>query len=76
MKKITIATHSGFYHADELFAIAVLKLIFEKEGSQVEIIRTRDRETAFSCDYCVDVGREYDPSKNRYDHHQVDESLL
>ncbi len=76
MKNVTISTHSGFYHADELFAIAALKLIFEKEGSQVEVVRTRDREVAFACDYCIDVGREYDPAKNRYDHHQVDESLV
>lgn len=76
MKKITIATHNGFYHADELFAVATLKLIFDKEGKNVEIIRTRDRELAFSCDYCVDVGREYDPAKNRYDHHQVDDNLI
>lgn len=76
MKKITISTHSGFYHADELFAVAVLKLIFEKKGSEVEVVRTRDKEVAFSCDYCIDVGREYDPAKNRYDHHQVDDTLI
>lgn len=76
MEKISIATHSGFYHADELFAVATLKIIFERKNKEVEIIRTRDRETAFSCDYCVDVGREYNLSKNRFDHHQVDESLI
>lgn len=76
MKNITISTHSGFYHADELFAIAVLKLIFEKENKKVEVVRTRDSEEAFACDFAVDVGRQYDPSKNRYDHHQVDEKLI
>ncbi len=75
MEIIKIATHSGFYHADELFAVATLKVIFEKENKQVEIIRTRDKDLAFTCDYCIDVGREYNVSKNRYDHHQVDESL-
>lgn len=76
MNTIKISTHSGFYHADELFAVAALKLILERENKKVEIIRTRDKELAFSCDYCVDVGREYNPAKNRFDHHQVDEGLI
>lgn len=76
MTTIKIATHSGFYHADELFAIAALIANLQKEGKQVEIVRTRDIDVAFACDYCVDVGREYDPSKNHYDHHQVDDSLI
>ncbi|OGD83671.1 hypothetical protein A2572_01470 [Candidatus Collierbacteria bacterium RIFOXYD1_FULL_40_9] len=76
MKKITIATHGGFYHADDLFAVATLKLILEKDGKKVEIVRTRDLKLALKCDYCVDVGREYNPVKNRYDHHQVDETLI
>ena len=76
MEKVTIATHDGFYHADELFAVSALSLYLRGLGKDVEIIRTRDKDKAFSCDYCVDVGREYDPVKNRFDHHQVDDSLI
>lgn len=76
MEIIKIATHDGFFHADELFAIAALKLKFQKLGNEVEIIRTRDKEKAFLCDYVVDVGREYNPDKNHFDHHQIDASLV
>lgn len=76
MKTVTVSTHSGFYHADELFAIATLRLFLQKQDLKLKIIRTRDSQEAFKCDYCIDVGRQYDPSKNRYDHHQVDKSLI
>lgn len=76
METVTIATHDGFYHADEMFAVSTLSLYLRKLGKQVEIVRTRDKEKAFACDYCVDVGREYDTTKNHFDHHQVDDSLV
>ena len=40
MKKIIIATHSGSFHADDLFAVATLSLLLGKEN--IEVIRTRD----------------------------------
>lgn len=76
MKSITIATHSGFFHADELFAISILKIFFQNQKKEIKIVRTRDAELAFQCDYTVDVGRTYDASKNRFDHHQSDSSLV
>ncbi len=62
----TIATHDGKFHADDVFAVATLLLI-EKDAT---VIRTRDRETIASADYAVDVGEEYAPERNRFDHHQ------
>jgi uncharacterized UPF0160 family protein len=63
-----IATHDGSFHADEVFAIAVLGLLDEP----VEIIRTRDRDLLAGADVRVDVGFRYDPGAGDFDHHQRD----
>ncbi len=72
MTKITIATHCGIFHPDDVFAVAVLKIYLEGKGKQVEIIRTRDEEIINKSDYVVDVGEIYDAAKNRFDHHKKD----
>lgn len=66
-KPITIVTHSGSFHADDVFAVAVLCLYIKKK---VTVIRTRDPHFFAHADYVVDVGTVYDPKKNRFDHHQ------
>ena len=58
------------FHADEVFAVAVLKLYFQKENKQIEIIRTRDQKIISQCDIAVDVGDEYGKTRKRFDHHQ------
>lgn len=65
MKKVV--THNGRFHADDLFAIATLSLVFDGD---IEIIRTRDEAEINSGDIVVDVGDQYDVSKGRFDHHQ------
>jgi len=60
-----LATHDGIFHADDVFACAILKLIHK----DIKIIRTRDNEELSKADVCVDVGRKYDGIKN-FDHHQ------
>ena len=40
-KKVTLVTHSGKFHSDDLFACAILSLVLEKEGKKGRIIRTR-----------------------------------
>lgn len=67
-KKIKIVTHSGHFHADEVFAVAVLQLFFGE--NETEIVRTRDQSVIVSGDYVVDVGGVYDPKIFRFDHHQ------
>ncbi len=62
----TIATHNGNFHADDVFSIAALKCIFPS----VKLIRTRDLELIAKADIVVDVGGEYDPDADRFDHHQ------
>lgn len=64
----TIVTHSGNFHADEVFACATLSLLLK---GNMEIKRSRDPEVFAAGDFVVDVGGEYDATQNRFDHHQV-----
>ncbi|WP_415898482.1 MYG1 family protein [Neptuniibacter sp. QD48_11] len=66
MPDITIVTHSGNFHADDVFSIAALRAIFPS----FKLIRTRDEELIRQADIVVDVGGEYDPDTGRFDHHQ------
>ena len=61
-------THSGDFHADEIFAVATLRMMLGDTPS--ETVRTRDPEVVVTGDYVVDVGGIYDRDKNRFDHHQ------
>lgn len=67
---VTVVTHDGFFHADEVFALAVLKMVFEKEEKEMEVVRTRDLDEISKADVVVDVGGVYDFAKMRFDHHQ------
>ncbi len=69
MVKITIVTHDGGFHADEVFAVAALQL--QLKGKEVAVIRTRDGEVLEKADFVVDVGGVYDSERNRFDHHQI-----
>ncbi len=66
MNDKTIATHSGNFHADDVFSIAALKSIFPS----FKLIRTRDLELIGKADIVIDVGGEYDPDAGRFYHHQ------
>ncbi|PKG80685.1 metal-dependent hydrolase [Colwellia sp. 75C3] len=66
MTNITIATHNGNFHADDVFSIAALKNIFPS----IELIRTRNLELIAKADIVIDVGGEYDSDAGRFDHHQ------
>jgi uncharacterized UPF0160 family protein len=61
-----IATHSGTFHADDVFGVAVLAAVFPDH----RIIRTRDPQEIAGADFVVDVGGEWDPARGRFDHHQ------
>jgi len=67
--KRVILTHSGPFHADDIFAVATLKLVF---GDDLEVIRSRDEGLFLKADIVVDVGGIYDPEKLRFDHHQAE----
>lgn len=61
-----IVTHNGYFHADDLFSVAVLLLKYPS----AEVVRSRDPEIIAEGDLVVDVGQIYDPSSKRFDHHQ------
>ncbi|HEY4509095.1 MAG TPA: MYG1 family protein [Candidatus Paceibacterota bacterium] len=67
--KTRIVTHSSGFHTDDVFAVATLLLVVGEE-KEVEIIRSREKEVHKTADYVVDTGNEYDPDRNRFDHHQ------
>lgn len=62
----TIATHNHSFHADDVFGVATLLLIYP----DAKVIRTRDEGLIAQADIVLDVGRIYDESKLRFDHHQ------
>lgn len=66
-----IVTHSGSFHADDLFACAVLAYYHEQKRIKYTFIRTRDEDVINSGDIVVDVGAVYNPDTERYDHHQI-----
>ena len=65
------STHDGRFHADEIFALAVLNLKFP----DLRIVRSRDENIYKSADIIVDVGHVYDPENLIFDHHQRSFSL-
>lgn len=66
----TIGTHNGKFHADEVLACVLLQLTSNWSADRVSITRTRDPSVLETIDLLVDVGGQYDPAKDRYDHHQ------
>ncbi|MES9897900.1 MAG: MYG1 family protein [Sedimenticola sp.] len=68
MNRVTVATHNGIFHADDVFSIAALKQVLPS----FNLVRTRDSNVITEADIVVDVGGQYDADKNRFDHHQRD----
>lgn len=65
-EKVNAITHVAPHHADEVFATAMLSVLFP-----VELLRTRDQEIIKNTKAIVyDVGGEFDPIRKRFDHHQ------
>ncbi|KAL6947510.1 hypothetical protein ACO0RG_000084 [Hanseniaspora osmophila] len=63
-----IVTHSGSFHADEALAVYMLRLLPTYQTAIV--VRSRDPKVWETADIIVDVCGEYDPSQNKFDHHQ------
>jgi len=56
---ITLATHNGIFHCDDVMSFAILKLIFD----DIKLIRTRDPKVLETADILFDVGG------GKFDHH-------
>lgn len=61
-----VATHPGNFHADDVFAVAVLGLAH----GRLDVVRTRDAARQQAADLRVDVGGRDDPARGDFDHHQ------
>lgn len=70
---IGIAVHSGKFHADDVFAVAALKMYLNilNRGriSDIQIVRTRDEKEIAMANYRVDVGGKNNPDTGDFDHH-------
>jgi uncharacterized UPF0160 family protein len=63
---VRVATHPGTFHADDVFAIAVLRLVH----GPLDVVRTRDEDVQAAADLRVDVGGRSDSATGDFDHHQ------
>lgn len=73
MQKVKAVTHAGLFHADEVFAVAELLMLFEVQLERT-ILRDKDLEDYLS-DYdgfVLDIGRKRDPINLQYDHHHTE----
>jgi uncharacterized UPF0160 family protein len=73
MENYELITHDGKMHADEVFAIALLKILLL--SSNITITRTRNQLIIEEAKqnknaYLIDVGLNYNKNLNNYDHHQ------
>ncbi|WP_339114791.1 MYG1 family protein [Thioclava sp. GXIMD2076] len=68
-----LVTHSGGFHADEVFSTVILTRLFP----QAELVRTRDAGWITPAEGRViyDVGGDFDAARNIYDHHQREAPL-
>ena len=64
---LTIATHSGPFHADDVLAVALIRRFVDEHAT---VVRTRDPARLQAADLVVDVGGTFDPAAGRFDHHQ------
>ena len=62
----TIATHSGSFHADDVFGVGVLMAVFPNHT----LVRTRNNALIEAADFAVDVGGLWVAATGRFDHHQ------
>lgn len=65
---MTVATHSGPFHADDVMAFALIQAFVDSAAS---VIRTRDADRIDGADLVIDVGGIFDPNTLRFDHHQA-----
>ncbi|XP_057862047.2 uncharacterized protein LOC131070499 isoform X2 [Cryptomeria japonica] len=63
-----VGTHNGTFHCDEALGCYMIRLTAKYAGA--EIVRTREPKVLDTLDAVLDVGGVYDPSRDRFDHHQ------
>lgn len=66
VEPLRIGTHDGSFHADEVFATAILLIAYQT----IAVVRTRNPDVLAKQTVVLDVGGVYQPSEGRFDHHQ------
>ncbi|MCB2292126.1 MYG1 family protein [Clostridium algoriphilum] len=61
----TLGTHSGKFHADDVMATSILRLLL----GDVTVTRTRDEDVLSKLDFVYDI------SFGEFDHHQLDKEI-
>jgi uncharacterized UPF0160 family protein len=71
-KAKTIVTHGANFHADDLFGTVAALMYVNKTKPQEKwkVVRSLDPKVWAAADVLLDIGFEYDPKRNRFDHHQ------
>ena len=69
MEAKVIGTHNGPFHADDVMACTMLKLL--PEYTNAKILRSREEDVLAKCDIVVDVGEKFSHQEKKYDHHQA-----
>lgn len=66
---LTLATHWGPFHADDVLACSLIRTFVDPAAP---VVRTRKPELLAQADVVFDVGGDFDPDTLRFDHHQVE----
>jgi uncharacterized UPF0160 family protein len=67
--EITIVTHNGVFHIDEVTSVALFKMAYPNHNIKIDRIGHQDSFDTDSIDYVIDIGKSYDNEKF-FDHHQ------
>ncbi len=78
MKTINLLTHSGQFHADDIFSTALLNIYYRHKDKTIKVKYKRSvkKEDIEKADIVYDIGLVYNPKKLRFDHHQNDTGLI
>lgn len=69
--KIIVLTHDESFHADDAAGSKMIEIVFGKENIMLQ--RSRKLEDIKKANITIDVGKEYNPDQNKFDHHMFDE---
>lgn len=70
-KIVTLITHDGQCHADDVYCTALLQILFRKVGLKTKVLRTRDESVAASFEETNDNYVCYDVFGGILDHHNT-----
>lgn len=74
--ELSVAVHNSVFHADDVYSIALLKMLAKVCNFTLKVIRTRDEKELANADMRVDVGMKYSEETLDFDHHQNDSNLI